>query len=123
MKRDMDLIREILMYVEDKCDGSKLEKIEIEDRNRNEVQYHVYLCADSNLINFAQSQTIYSGTNFNYRVRSLTSKGHDFLDTIRKENIWIRIKNIALKERRTITIKLLMDIASQETNNIIDKIY
>lgn len=79
MKRDWDLIREILIAVEDLPDTtSRLNANAIIGYDAEIVNYHTQLLSQSNLII----------NNF------LTWEGHEFLDKIRQQTAWNKIKTI-----------------------------
>lgn len=73
MKRDWDLIREILIAVED---TSRLTANSIASYDAETVSYHIQLLNQSNLV----------------RNNLLTWEGHEFLDKIRQQSAWNRIK-------------------------------
>ena len=78
MKRDMELIKQILKYVEqnDKNDGRLLPAPEFPDYGENEVSYHIDLCEQAGYITVQRT----SGGSF---LRSLSWQGHNALDELR----------------------------------------
>ena len=72
MKRDTELIRHILEYVECNSESKFLAAPSIEGYKSSEVQYHIKLCKEAGLVNV-------DGGN----LRSLTWQGHNMLDTLR----------------------------------------
>lgn len=94
MKRDMDLIRQILLYIdgEENCNGTnsvRLTDSPIDGRDWNEVSYHFILLHEAGLIR---------GQNRDNRVidiSGLSWEGHEFLDAIRDENVWEKTKSTA----------------------------
>jgi hypothetical protein len=50
MKRDMDLVREILLYAEQHATPSNPCSVKIEGRSEEEVSYHLRLMRDAGLI-------------------------------------------------------------------------
>lgn len=79
MKRDWDLIRELLIAVEDLPDTtSRLNANAITDYDTNIVNQHIQLLNQSSLI----------------RNNLLTWEGHEFLDNIRQQSAWNKIKSI-----------------------------
>ncbi len=86
MKRDMNLIRELLLRLEDfpleqgavaVLQGDEVE-LAVPGRSRAEVEYHLSLLRDDGLIDSPGSQPMI-GVTF----RSLSPRGHDLLDRIR----------------------------------------
>ena len=101
MKRDMDFIRDLLLRIDDGethfqlIDQSCAEAIglEIDTRITREecarFQYHIYLLNDAG---FIDSFTYADGS---VHVKAITWAGHDFLDSIRDDVIWLRTKEAA----------------------------
>ena len=98
MKRELDLIREILLAIEAYEPSSmiELQSISPKDFSGTELlnSHHIRLLIDEGLINAAGCPTMQRV----YSVHGLTMKGHDFLDSIRDQTIWDatkkRINNI-----------------------------
>jgi DNA-binding transcriptional ArsR family regulator len=95
MKRDMDLIRELMLKLEEypkeledvvHIDGSTPE-IHVAGYNAGQITYHLALIYEAGLVdsNGAEART---GIYF-YR---LSWNGHEFLDTVRDNEVWRRVK-------------------------------
>jgi len=81
MKRDLETIKEILLFVENKAD-SQPGPIQIPGYSEEQIDYHCLLLLEDQYI---QGQKFGYGTIFPSR---LTSKGHDFLDASRDNSVW-----------------------------------
>ena len=96
MKRDMDLARKILFAIEKSDEADRqgfMDYLKIEgDYSENMKSYHVVLLEDAGLIEAEDFSTIGS---YDCRPKGLTWEGHEFLDGIRKEETWEKIKNEA----------------------------
>ncbi|GJL89480.1 MAG: hypothetical protein DHS20C03_31890 [Minwuia thermotolerans] len=95
MKRDMDLVREVLLAIEAE---PKEEVLEIcPDKDQYAVGHHLILLAEAGFIRFEASR---STTNPDRLIVvypfGLTWAGHEFLNTIRDPEIWARTKEGAL---------------------------
>ncbi|MCW9733742.1 DUF2513 domain-containing protein [Avibacterium sp. 20-15] len=77
MKRDWELIRKILLKLEQKVDDTPLDSESIKGFPPAVVEYHYQLLKQSQLID-AQHK--------------LTWQGHEFLDKIRSDTAWNKIK-------------------------------
>ncbi len=95
MKRDMDLIREILLQVEQSTDVSRLE-IEVGDIDKIVIGYHQHIIIDAGLAE-GVDQTNLGDTNPQAKIASLTWKGHEFLDAARDPSTWENAKDRAGK--------------------------
>lgn len=97
MKRDMDLVREILLATEESdTDPRAWVNLPFEGRPPQEVAYHVQLMGEAGLLVVQDHQSI--GVNgYRWLPKRLTWQGHEFLDTIRDDEIWRRTKDGARK--------------------------
>lgn len=101
MKRDDDLIRELLLQFEEaaawehEMPGSFIGFSEEDSRRR----YHVLLLIDEGLLVEADKDLV-----------RLTASGHDFLDAVRAETAWKRAKDGAASVGG-VTLGVLKDIA------------
>lgn len=100
MKRDMDLIRELLLKLEalpirqggvvhitlDENDPG--DDLRVEGFTIDQIEYHLNLIDEAGLIVGAGNRPM-SGIFF----RSLSWEGHDFLDSIRDPEVWRKTKN------------------------------
>jgi DNA-binding Lrp family transcriptional regulator len=110
MKRDMDLVREILMEIE-KGGPSTLGEVHIEGYSSEEVSYHVRLMGEAGLIEASGTQ-INAGPNaspdaIEWEQVRLTWAGHEFLDASRNDTMWAKAKDKVLSTTGTLTLDAL----------------
>lgn len=108
MKRDLDLIRDILLEIEKSYRSLKVSDICIPERTSAEILFHVELLADADYIEYSSVKTFNS---VNYAVHRLTMKGCDYLDSIRNDQIW---KDACTKVFRTVgtaPLDIIKDVA------------
>lgn len=97
MKRDMELVRLILLEVEKADDAYvDIEDFVTDDYPLQLVGYHVELMEAHGLID-ANLVKAMGGVVVRGNVKALTWDGHDYLDAIRDERVWSRTKK-AVKE-------------------------
>ncbi|OAB39288.1 hypothetical protein PMSD_05000 [Paenibacillus macquariensis subsp. defensor] len=89
MKRDMELIIDILKIVESKEQPFIME---IEDKDFKFVQYNVGLSVDNGLV--VASSTVMDCIP-TFLISGLTWEGHDFLDSVKNEGILAQAKSMA----------------------------
>ena len=96
MKRDWELIRILLEKVEDLPDTrSKLLAGKVAGHlgiTEDTINYHLWLLLDAGLIEGACAGKPGRGTTLLCCGQALTWKGHEFLDTVRSDTAWNRIK-------------------------------
>ena len=122
MKRNWDLIRDILCALEEDrfveyvnsgglsdkeiqkftdLKSGRVDKESLEDakqKRRTEIWLHVELLIDCGVIQNTQFDR--EGLNNNYR---LSMQGYDFLDDLRNQEVWEKIKAQALKSGAKLT--------------------
>ena len=84
MKRDMDLIREILLLVEGRKPKQPMD-VEIDGRDRQEIFGHVQLLQEAGLV-----EASFMGGPIS-EVHRLTWDGHEFLDSVRDPTVWAKV--------------------------------
>ena len=110
MKRNMDLIRKILIRIEEyphfpEIVSRKPEiSIDVPGHDEEEINYHLKLLSQAGLILTS------SGGTLSYRwVQGLTWQGHEFLELMKKDTYWNKAKE-AMKETGGMAFEVLMRI-------------
>nr|MBS0021871.1 DUF2513 domain-containing protein [Gammaproteobacteria bacterium] len=93
MKRGLELIRKLVLAVEEYPSGTTPDDIHVEGFTPEQIGYHSYLLVDASLAKGVDVMTI-SDTLSNWHVLHLTSAGHDFADAARSESTWNKAKTI-----------------------------
>ena len=93
MKRDFDLILEILVYFEQRDEVSVIQDLHIPEYDDRVVAYHVRRMYEAGLLD---AETITSSTTENRLIDvlpfGLTWDGHEFLDSMRQHTVKTKIK-------------------------------
>lgn len=113
MRRDMDLIRELMLKLEDMdCDHNSVylfnpgdEDLAVDGFTDEEVSYHLALIAEAGLIEYRGSRVM-NGFMFS----RLSWSGHDFVDSVRSPEVWAKTKKGA-EAAGGFTVDLLKDLA------------
>jgi hypothetical protein len=91
MKRDMDLIRNILLFIEEKADvpPKTVKADDLLDLNDNPaiIAMHLELLRDGGFIEIRQMP------NKQYEVLRITLAGYEYLDNIRNAKIWRNVRD------------------------------
>ena len=119
MKRDMGLIREILLQVEARPSVNDWGPVEIDGQSQEEISYHVKMLDDDGLLEALDMRTL-GPDGFKYDPKFLTARGHDFLDSIRSPSVWGKVKqqlavvggSASLEVVKTIAKKAVADMLS-----------
>ena len=110
MKRDMDLIRKILLHVEE---NDNL-KFAIDRYEQREIAYHVRLLVEAELLK-AVAIPVLSGDIVLQDTghTALTWGGHEFLDAARDEGRWNKAKGIVKEKAGTVTVAAFTQLLVQ----------
>ncbi len=95
MKRDLDLIRKMLLAVEDAPTGFA-PTLRFDGHTDAQVGYHAYLLIDAGLAKGA-NVTSHGSDGPVAMIQYLTWEGHEFADAARDETRWKKAKSIADK--------------------------
>jgi len=96
MKRDMDLVREILIQISDSKSGFAPDKFDIKGYTWDQIGYHCLIMAEAGLIE-ATNSTSQSSTSPEAVPTRLTWHGHEFIENAKNENIWRDAKGAVSK--------------------------
>ena len=115
MERNMDLCRLILFKIETEYRSTALYNLNIDGFDLDTVAYHCKILADAGLLD--SYEPIYGDDRiYAFSVGSLTWAGHDFLDKIRENTMWDRIKD-KIKEN---TLPMNLEVIKNVATNLID---
>jgi hypothetical protein len=108
MKRDMDLIRRLLLELEEKDLGNgQWVDFDVHDGEEIKVTEHLFLLSEAGFIEGNNLNTL---SDRMFKARRLTWSGHDFVDSIRNDDTWRKTKDGALAAGGW-TVDLLRDLA------------
>ena len=92
MKRDLDLVRSILIYVENAGGEVDADDMATERWPIETVAYHVRLMAHHGLVDVSQDFRDMNGDTIELAVAGITWDGQDYLDSLREPKVWDRVK-------------------------------
>ena len=107
MKRDMSLIRELLMYVEQQPADGVIQQVLVPDGiDPGTVGEHIELLIERGLV---EGEVIDPRSPSFASKRRLTWEGHDFLAAIRNDTVWRKI----LAKARELGDSLTLEVAKE----------
>lgn len=112
MKRDMDLVRDILLAVEKETSGFALEPPKVNGYSKEQIVYHVYIMAQGGLLEAQPTQNQAAVIPMDFSFINLTWVGHEFIDTARDEGVWKKAKTIAGEKLGTISVGAMTQLLS-----------
>jgi len=116
VKRDLNLIRKLVLAVEDHPSGTTPDHIHIDGFTTEEIGYHSYLLVDAGLAKGVDVTTI-SDTLPNWDILHLTSAGHDFADAARSESTWNKATTIVKDKAGGITLDVMKQVLISVVKN------
>lgn len=117
MKRDMDLVRQILLRIEAVENRLVEPEMNFDGYPRHVVIYHTWLLIDAGLVDGDVSY--YQSPHADALVRGLTWKGHEFLDEIRDESVWNKTKQKIGREVGSASVEIVREVAKSIIKGLI----
>lgn len=119
MKRDMDLIRDILIRTEEAEAPLNASDIESEEYTYQEVCYHIDLMRAHGLLD-AEIEHDYSREYADCEINGLTWDGFDYLEAIRDPKIWNKTKETVHRIVGSTTMEVIKDTAVMVARKLIE---
>ena len=117
MKRDWDLIKKILLEIEqDTTDPMNFVQLSIEGYEDLTIDCHIRLLGEAGLVHVTSRSTM-KGTI--YQCTSLTWDGHEFLDLARNDTVWRRVMSKIGNVGGTVGIGTLTDLLKNAITDLL----
>jgi hypothetical protein len=111
MKREMNLVRAILMEVEQQEMVDSQHRIHIENYDPAIVNYHIHVMKQGELLSAIDVKD-QSNPIPKYSAVCLTWQGHEFLEVARDETRWERAMGVVQNQGNSVTVGILIQILS-----------
>ena len=112
MERDLALIREILLRVEQVTDAQGKPDLDIAGYTEQATHYNLDLSLKAGLVE-GTGKWLQGRQNYIWAVHGLTWEGHDFLDSVRDKSVWQkaqrRAENAGLQAAQ-LTVDILKEL-------------
>ncbi len=109
MKRDMDLVRSILEYTEERPRQFDASEMADSRHSEDEVVYHVRIMSQAGLVN-AKIEDDMSGNSW-ATVYGLTWDGHEFLSVVRNDTVWRKVKTEVADKTGSLSFEVVKSLA------------
>jgi hypothetical protein len=110
MKRDMDLVRAILLHLEAEAGPSGISLSEVEGHTWEETSYHVDIMAEAGLVNGEGYRSSSTGACKGWMNLTLTWAGHEFLDAAREPSRWESAQTVTKQKAGTVSFEVLKQV-------------
>ena len=113
MKRDIELVRSILKWIEEREEGRNIGwQIEIEGFNEEQIGYHVYLMGQAGLLEVADTSSSDSRSPEAIPI-DMTWDGHEFLDASKDSDLWAKAKKNVIGPAGGVAFSVLLEWLSR----------
>lgn len=114
MRRDLDLVREILMWMEGLPEGSAAnQRPDIPNRTQEEIAYHAHLMGQAGLITIADIGGAFAVTPQAMPL-SITWQGYEFLDAAKDSGLWAKAKEKVIGPAGGVAFTVLLEWLKEE---------
>jgi len=119
MTRDWDVIREILIKLEDSTSPSSILQLsDFPSEQRKIISYHSELLIEAGLINGEMIKTMGRETP-EFLITRLTWNGHEFLDTIKNDTVWTKTKKSFNKSGISMSFEIIKSVATDTATTLV----
>lgn len=119
MKRNLDLVRDILLHLESQESGFYYKSLILENYSKDETIYHIILMIENELID-GNIHPVSGNSTPLVIVTRMTWKGHDFLEACRDNQRWKQAKEVfanvggvTFEVAKDVLVQLMMKSVSQ----------
>ncbi len=123
MKRNMDLVRHILMMTRDNDMPLEHSAFRLDDGgwSDEEVMYHIDMMNECGLLN-ATIQKAWGGIYYSATVYNLTWQGQDFCDSVADSKVWHKVKDVIKRGVGSASMDVTVTTITKIANQLIEKI-
>lgn len=115
MKRDMDLVRKLLIRIEEVYEPGagkiSISQVMIEGYDAQTIVEHLVLMHEADLLQNINAKQYVTGSTV-VSIGNLTNKGYDTLEQIKNDTIWNKTKDIVIKNGLPMVIEVIKDVAA-----------
>jgi DNA-binding transcriptional ArsR family regulator len=113
MRRNMDLARAILLELEQRSFTAGWHEIEIGGYSPEEISYHLRLLYEAGFIDATDSLTTMGSPHPEWRAKTITWEGHEFLESSRDKTRWEKAKGVITEKGGAMTLDALKLVLSE----------
>lgn len=111
MKRDMDLVRKILLAMESEDRNDRAGQLEIEGYDEPTIGFHVFIMDQAGLVRSSDVSHMESPCKEHSPI-DITWDGYEFLDLSRDDRVWTEAKNRIGKNVSSASFSILAGVLS-----------
>ncbi|AKP52282.1 DUF2513 domain-containing protein [Cyclobacterium amurskyense] len=108
MKRDLELIKKILLRMEEDTDPFKPKNtVFVENVEKHEFYYHLKLLWQGELI---EAKVLNNNSGEYYYPTALTWEGHEFLGALKNDTAWAKLKKNVISKGTDVPFSVLKEL-------------
>lgn len=112
MKLDMDLVRTILIKVEEDDIETDPAVFITPEHDSREIGFHICMLKEAGYINAVLAKTCTNPYEV-AAIQGLTWRGYDFLSAIRSDTVWVKTKSSIAKSCKETTLAVVKTLAEE----------
>lgn len=113
MKRDLELMRKLLIFSEEKESLQYVEVPPIEGYNELAIKYHLVLLHDAGLLRCEPVRSSTSDRVIYVLPFDLTWEGHEFLAKVKNEGVWKKIRAVVVAKGGSLAFSVVNQLATR----------
>jgi len=113
VKRDFDLIRQLLIFFEEKQSPQQIEVPPIDGYDELTIKYHLVLLHDAGLLRCEPVRSSTSERVIYVLPFDLTWEGHEFLAKVRNEGVWKKIRSVVASKGGSLAFSVVNQLATR----------
>jgi hypothetical protein len=111
MKRDMELIRELMLSIESQDGDFNYESVKAIGYDEPQINYHLELLIEAKLV-VGEVHPLMGGFSPIIHIEKLSWSGHEFLENTRNESVWKETVKIVKEKGGSMAIGILTQVAA-----------
>jgi len=113
MKRDLELIRKLLIFFEEKESPQSVEVPPINGYDELSIKYHLVLLHDAGLLRCEPVKSSTSERVIYVLPFDLTWEGHEFLAKVKNEGVWRKIRTVVAAKGGSLAFSVVNQLATR----------
>lgn len=116
MKRDLDLIRKILLWMEEKEHAFIGGEVQLDGYSEEQIGFHVYLIGEAGLAKVVDGTNLGSPSPEATPLH-LTWEGYEFIAAAKDDSLWNKAKTVVIKPAGGVALGVLLDWLKAEAKS------
>ncbi|PSB40887.1 DUF2513 domain-containing protein [Chamaesiphon polymorphus] len=118
MKRDLELIRQLMLAIESNGDDFDAESIEIDGYDSSQINYHLQLLIEAKLA-VGEVHTFFNSDRPTILIEKLSWEGCNFLDDARNESVWQKTMEIVKDKGGSVSVGVLTQLLTSVAKQLV----